>query len=104
MNFEPSAEQALIVETFARFLDEHSSPARVRAALPSGFDAELWRAFAEMGGLGIRVPEQSGGRGLGLRDAVLVMDEVGRPLASGPIAEAIVAARVLAALGEPAAE
>lgn len=100
MNFEPSDDQAMIAETFARFLDEHSSMARVRAALPSGFDAELWRGIAELGGLGVRVDEARGGMGLGLLDAVLLMEEAGRTLASAPLAEGIVAGRILAAAGE----
>lgn len=100
MNFEPSDDQTMIAETFARFLDEHSSIARVRAALPQGFDRALWNGIAEMGGFGIRAPETAGGLDLGLLDAVLLMEEVGRTLASGPIAEAIVAARLLAEAGE----
>ena len=100
MNFEPSDDQAMIAETFARFFEENSSMARVRAALPSGFDASLWRSFAEMGGFGIRVSEAQGGSGLGLLDAVLVAEEVGRSLASGPIAEAMSAARILATCGD----
>lgn len=100
MNFAPSDDQTMVVDTFARFLDEHSSMARVRAALPSGFDADLWRGIAEMGAFALRVPEESGGLGLGTFDAALIMEEVGRTLASGPIAEAIVAARLLAEVGE----
>ena len=69
MNFEPSEDQAMITEAFSRFLDEHSSMARVRAAMPSGFDPALWRSFAEMGGFGTRVAEDQGGSGLGLLDA-----------------------------------
>ena len=100
MNFEPSEDQAMITEAFSRFFDEHSSMARVRAAMPSGFDAELWRGFAEMGGLGTRVTEDRGGSGLGLLDAALLMEQAGRTLASAPIAEGIVAARILASCGE----
>src|SRR4051812_44583774 len=100
MNFEPSEEQAILVESFARLLDVESSPARLRAALPLGFDEGLWRAMAEIGGFGLRVPEAAGGLGLGLFDTALLMQEVGRTLASGPIAETIVAARILAAAGE----
>src|SRR5690606_7057992 len=96
MNFEPTDDQKMIVDTFPRFLDENSTTAKVRSALtaesgPSGFDPALWRGFAELGGFGIRVPEDAGGLGLGLFDAVLVMQELGRTLASGPFAEAIVA-------------
>ena len=103
MNFEPSQDQTMIAETFARFFEENSSMARVRAAMPLGFDAGLWRDFAQMGGFGIRVPEAQGGSGLGLLDAALVMEEAGRWLASGPLAEAMVAARILAMCGDPAA-
>jgi len=100
MNFQPSEDQAIITEAFSRFLEEHSSMSRVRAAMPSGFDPELWRGFARMGGFGTRVPDNLGGSGLGLFDAVLLMEVAGRTLASGPLAEGIVAARILAACGE----
>ena len=103
MNFSITDEQEMVRDTFARFLDDHSSMARVRAAMPSGFDAELWRGLAELGAFAIRVPESAGGMGLGLFDAALVMEEVGRTLASGPVAEALVAARLLGQLGGEAA-
>jgi 3-oxochol-4-en-24-oyl-CoA dehydrogenase len=99
MNLEPSEEQRLLRETFARFLEAESSMARVRAALPSGFDRALWKGLAELGAFSLRVPEASGGLGLGLLDAAILMEEVGRTLACGPIAESIVAARLLASLG-----
>jgi alkylation response protein AidB-like acyl-CoA dehydrogenase len=101
MNLEPSADQKQITESFARFLDEESSTARVRAALPSGFDPALWQGLAGMGIFGIRVPEAAGGLGLGLLETVMVMEEAGRTLASGPVAEAIVTARLLAQIGGP---
>lgn len=83
-------------DMFARFLDEHSSMARVRAAFAAGFDPALWRGLAEQGALAIRVPEAAGGLGLGLFDAVVLMEEAGRTLASVPLAEGLVAARLLA--------
>ncbi|MES0872432.1 acyl-CoA dehydrogenase family protein [Sinimarinibacterium thermocellulolyticum] len=99
MNFELSEEQALMRESFARFLDEESSTARVRAAMPLGFDAKMWRQFAELGALSLRVPEAAGGLGLSLLDAALLMEEAGRTLICGPLAETLVAARLLALLG-----
>ena len=36
MNFALSDDQRMMRETFARFLDERSSPARVRAAAETG--------------------------------------------------------------------
>ncbi|MET0193473.1 MAG: acyl-CoA dehydrogenase [Hyphomicrobiaceae bacterium] len=100
MNFDLTDEQVMVRDTFARFLDDNSSTARVRKALETnGFDAELWSGLAELGAFAMRVPEEAGGMGLGLFDAVILMEEVGRTIASGPVAEALVAARVLAQLG-----
>jgi alkylation response protein AidB-like acyl-CoA dehydrogenase len=99
MQLDPSEDQVMMTEMFARFLDAESSTARVREAIPAGgFDAALWRGLAEQGALSIRVPEAAGGLDLGLFDAVLLMEQAGRTLASGPLAEAIVAARLLALL------
>ncbi|HMP57167.1 MAG TPA: acyl-CoA dehydrogenase, partial [Novosphingobium sp.] len=103
MNFEPGEQQELMRETFARFLDDHSSMARVRAAT-SGFDPALWRGLGEMGALALRVREEAGGMALGLFDAVLLMEEAGRTLVSGPLAKTLVCARLLDRIGgEPCA-
>ena len=104
MNFDLTEEQEMVRETFARFLDEHSSMSRVRAAMSpdngaTGFDAEMWRGLAELGAFAMRVPEAAGGMGMGLFEAALLMEEAGRTLASGPLAEALVAARLLGQLG-----
>jgi 3-oxochol-4-en-24-oyl-CoA dehydrogenase len=99
MNLDLSQDQQIMRESFARFLTDESSPARVRAALPSGFDSALWQGLAELGAFSIRVPEAAGGLNLGVLDAAVLMEEAGRTLASGPLAETLVAARLLAVLG-----
>src|SRR5262245_24163852 len=99
MNLEPSQEHRQIAEAVGRFLDQESSMARVRAALPSGFDHALWKGLADIGVLGMRVPDGAGGLGLSLFEAVLVMEEAGRTLVSAPLAEGIIAARLLGQLG-----
>ncbi len=98
MRLEPTGEQQLMIDMFARFLDEHSSIERVRAALPRGFDADLWRGLAGQGAFAIRLPEAVGGLALGLFDACLLMEQAGRTLVSGPLAEAIAATGLLARL------
>ncbi|WP_159982237.1 MULTISPECIES: acyl-CoA dehydrogenase [unclassified Novosphingobium] len=100
MNFDLTDEQEMMRDTFARFLDEHSSTVRVRKAQETaGFDAGLWSGLAELGAFAMRVPEDAGGMDLGLFDAALLMEEAGRTLVSGPLAEALVAARLLGQLG-----
>ena len=46
MNFDLTDDQEMMRDMFARFLDEHSSMARVRAAAPTGFDPTLWQGLA----------------------------------------------------------
>jgi alkylation response protein AidB-like acyl-CoA dehydrogenase len=101
MNLELSDEQQLLRDTFAELFATESSPARVRAAEPLGFDPALWKVLAETGAPGIRVPEVHGGSGAGLMEAVLLAEQVGRHLASGPILEAVVAAGLLARCSDP---
>lgn len=102
MNFDLTEDQEMMRDMFARFLNDQSSMARVRAAQPSGFDPALWAGLAELGAFAIRVPEEAGGLGLGLIDAVMLMEEAGRTLVSGPLAETLVTARLLGQL--PGAE
>ncbi|MDP9795607.1 alkylation response protein AidB-like acyl-CoA dehydrogenase [Catenuloplanes nepalensis] len=59
---------------------------RSRTAPPDdGFDAEVWRLLgAELGVVGLVVPETFGGAGASLREAALVMEELGRFLTPVP--------------------
>jgi alkylation response protein AidB-like acyl-CoA dehydrogenase len=104
MNLELSEEQQLLRDTFAQLFETESSPARVRAAEPLGFDPALWKVLAETGAPGIRVPEAQGGSGAGLMEAVLLAEQVGRHLASGPVLEAVVASGLLARCTDPLAQ
>ena len=102
MKIEISDEQAMLQDSFDRLFRNESSPERVRAAEPSGFDRGLWDQLAEMGALTMRTPETAGGGGFSLLDALLVTEAAGRYLVSAPLAEAMVSSRLLARLGEPA--
>jgi len=101
MNFDLTPDQEMMRDQFARFLTKHSSMERVRAAQATGFDANLWRGLAELGAFSIRVPEEKDGLGLGLIVAAMLMEEAGRTLVSGPLAEALVCARLLAKWDQP---
>ncbi|HET9630238.1 MAG TPA: acyl-CoA dehydrogenase family protein, partial [Novosphingobium sp.] len=99
MNFELADEQNQLVDMFRKFFSQESSMDRVRAAEPLGFDRDLYRQLGDMGALSIRLPDS----GFTLLDAGLVLEEAGRMLASAPLAEAMVAIRLLAASGDEAA-
>lgn len=104
MNFDITQDQQMLCEVFARFLDANSSTVHVREAMKDGIDRALWSGLADLGVFGLRVPEAHGGLGLGTFDAALLMEEVGRTLASGPVAESILAARLVATLGDESAQ
>jgi alkylation response protein AidB-like acyl-CoA dehydrogenase len=57
-----------------------------------GFGHGLWRQFAELGLTGILVPEAQGGAGLGMVEAGIVLEEVGRNLTPSPFLTTAVAA------------
>jgi alkylation response protein AidB-like acyl-CoA dehydrogenase len=54
------------------------------------FDPKLWSALADAGLLGLAVPEEHGGAGLGLVEACVVLEEAGRAAAPVPVAAATV--------------
>jgi alkylation response protein AidB-like acyl-CoA dehydrogenase len=94
-----SDEQAALVASFGNLLAKSSSPERVRAAEPGGFDAELWRALVEVGAVTMAVAEDHGGWGASLLDLSLVAEQLGRALAPAPVIEAQTGARLLARIG-----
>jgi len=61
-----------------------------------GFGHGLWKQFAELGLTGILVPEAQGGAGLGMVEAGVVLEEIGRNLTPSPfLATAVAAVRAL---------
>ncbi len=83
-----SEEQELLARTAREFVTGRSSLKRIRrlrdAHDADGFSRELWREMAELGWLGIVIPEEHGGAGLGYMDLMVVLEELGR----GPHARA----------------
>jgi alkylation response protein AidB-like acyl-CoA dehydrogenase len=103
MNLSLSEDSLLVREMFQRLFTAESTTERVRAAEPLGFDAQLWRQLVEIDAPFIRVREAAGGSGMGLFDALLMMEQAGRRLASVPLAECVAALRLLGELDSEAA-
>ncbi|HXC38333.1 MAG TPA: acyl-CoA dehydrogenase family protein [Burkholderiales bacterium] len=101
MDLNPTPEQTQVVDAFRRVLEGKSTPAHVRAAEKTGFDAALWREAVDMGIPFMGVPESGGGSGLGLLDIALLAEVYGEFIAPIPFIETNVAGRLLARAGEP---
>jgi alkylation response protein AidB-like acyl-CoA dehydrogenase len=102
MRFAFTDDQTLFAEGLRDLLAKECPPARVRAAWDdgAGHDATLWDHLAEMGVFGMLVPEAAGGLGGTEVDLVLLLEELGRAAAPGPVLET--AAVVAPALGDAA--
>jgi alkylation response protein AidB-like acyl-CoA dehydrogenase len=91
VNFEFSDEQKEIGAQARRFLEARCPPAAVRAVLEGSepYDKALWTGLAEMGFLGVAIPEAYGGLGLGYLELCLVAEAMGRALAPVPFASSV---------------
>jgi alkylation response protein AidB-like acyl-CoA dehydrogenase len=105
MNFEFSDEQKQLRNEARRFLEAKCPPAAVRAILegPESFDRALWAGLAEMGFLGVVIPEEYGGLGLGYLELCVLAEELGRVLAPVPFNSSVfLATEFLLAAGDEA--
>src|SRR5262249_9791133 len=66
----------------------------------AGITPEIWMKIVDLGWTGLLVPEEHGGLGLGMLDAGVVQEEMGRALFPGPFFSCAIAATLAArALG-----
>ncbi len=87
MDLEFSEEQEAIRDMTRALLDEHCPPDVVRVTEddPKGYPDALWKQMCESGLTGVLVPEEYGGSGLGMLEAALVFEEIGRAMAPVPV-------------------
>jgi alkylation response protein AidB-like acyl-CoA dehydrogenase len=98
VDFTFSAEQEAFRSAVRSALTTEAPPAYVRAMIddPVGVTPELWATMADLGWLGVLVPEAAGGLGLGLVDVVVLQEELGKLPFPGPFFSSAVAATLAA--------
>ena len=89
MNFSFTSDQHDLAAGLRAMLEREFTAARLRAVWDSGtgHDPVLWARLAEMGVLGMMIPETSGGLGGDYLDTVLLLEELGRAAVPGPVIE-----------------
>ncbi|MEV6859075.1 acyl-CoA dehydrogenase family protein [Streptomyces microflavus] len=102
MDFQLSDDQRALRSGMRDLLGAVFDRDRLRAAVErgGGVDRGLWRELGAAGFFALRLPEEAGGVGLGLPEAVLLFEEAGRALLPGPL----VATHLAAGLVKGAAE
>jgi pimeloyl-CoA dehydrogenase small subunit len=94
MDFQPSDDQRLLLESVSRMLADNYSFAQRKMYLaePEGYSTAMWSQFAELGLLGLPFAEEYGGFGGGPQEVMLVMQAFGRVLVLEPYFPTVVLA------------
>ena len=96
MDFSLSEEQEAVRELADRIFTDLSTQERLRemeiAEGNDRFDAKLWSELGSAGLLGISLPEDVGGAGLGFLETGLLAEAAGRTAAYVPVVETLAAA------------
>jgi alkylation response protein AidB-like acyl-CoA dehydrogenase len=105
MDFAFTSEQQLLADTARRYVTEQYTFEQRKRILASaaGYSAAVWKDFAELGFLGLNVPEEHGGLGAGPVETLLLAGAIGEGLVVEPyLSSAVLATRAIARLGSPA--
>ncbi|MFN8026676.1 MAG: acyl-CoA dehydrogenase family protein [Acidimicrobiia bacterium] len=104
MDFELNADQESLQEGVRAFVEGRVPLETIHELEDAGarVDRALWGELGEMGVFSVALPEDQGGLGMGVAEAALVFEELGRGIVPGPLVGTALAAGVLdgAASGE----
>ena len=94
MDFEFTAEQKLIRSSAKEFLEAEVPKDMVRELeeKDEGFPPGLWQKIADLGWVGLTIPEDYGGMGMGFLDLIVLLEEMGYNLLPGPFFSTVMGA------------
>jgi alkylation response protein AidB-like acyl-CoA dehydrogenase len=92
MDFHFSEEQTMLRELAREILEKELDLERLKEVEAEGdwFDRELWAKLAEANLLGLAIPEEQGGMGMGFLELCMLLQELGRAVAPLPVLPALV--------------
>jgi alkylation response protein AidB-like acyl-CoA dehydrogenase len=87
-----------LAATASDVLTKREARAANRAALEAAAESlpDFWTEIADLGWLGLHLPEAFGGSGFGMEELVVVVEEVGRAATPGPFVPTVIASAVIA--------
>ncbi|MDD3799209.1 MAG: acyl-CoA dehydrogenase [Novosphingobium sp.] len=89
-----------LLEPFDKMLEAISTPAQIRAVEEGAPVAPVWDELVQSGFLDALVSEDAGGAGLSMADMEPLFEALGRHAVPAPVAETMVARKLLADAGE----
>jgi 3-oxochol-4-en-24-oyl-CoA dehydrogenase len=101
MSIAITDDHRALADTATDFLTKREARADARALLEAAEEAlpAWWGEVAELGWLGLHLPEEHGGSGYTLEELVVVVEQFGRVVAPGPFVPTVLTSAVLAAVG-----
>ncbi len=96
---EPTAQENLIREFVRQVAKKYGREYWLACAREGKFTHELWQELAAGGYLGMMIPEEYGGGGLGMREMAVFIEEMGRQgiplllIVVGPVMDAVLIAQ-----------
>lgn len=79
-------EQEILRKAAADFLAKEVPESKVREIEESelGFDPQLWKGMADLGWMGLAIPEEYEGMGMTFQDLSIILEEMGKNITPGP--------------------
>jgi len=104
LDFGFSEEQEMLRQSARGLLEKECPSTVVRRLMEDerGFDPALWKKMADLGWMGLVIPEEYGGAALSYVDLVLVMEEMGRVVLPSPFIWTAMVAEAIRRAGSPA--
>ena len=102
MDLSFTDEQTFLRDAVRDVCAKHCDPEAIRALEddPVGWSQDFWQELASMDLLGLSLPAEHGGSGMGLLESVIVAEELGRAIAPSPwFPSVVVGGGLLAAMG-----
>ena len=92
MDLALSEEQEMLKKTAQDFLENKCPKTLVREMEKDekGYSLELWHEMAELGWMGLVIPEKYGGMGMKFLDLAIIIEELGKFLVPGPFLPTVV--------------
>jgi len=104
MDLSLNEHQRMLEQSVRSFMERRAPRSKIVALQRSerGYEPETWKTIAELGWLGLLIPEQYGGGGASLTDAAVLYQEFGRGPLPGPFfSSGVLCALVLLEVGHP---
>jgi len=102
MDLSLNERQRMLEQSVRSFMERRAARSKIVALQGSelGYEPEMWKTIAELGWLGMLIPERYGGSGASLTDAAVLYQEFGRGPLPGPcFSSGVLSAMVLLEAG-----